>query len=473
MIKVSNSKIIKAGAGYVIGNYLLKGITFLSAPIFTRLLTTEEYGNVSTYMSYESILYIVIGLALHSCLNTAKYKYGEKINEFISSILTLIYISLIIFGIIANVFYSFFADVFGFSRLVLNILLFHCFASSLLQLYNSYASLSYSYKSYIKITSINALSNMLLSVVLILTICRDNREMGRIIGIVLPILLISLYIICFFYKVCKPIINKEYYKFALTYSFPIIPHGISQVVLSSFDRIMIKNMVGSAAAGIYSFSHTIQLLINVAITSLANVWKPWMFEKMETKSYDDIKKGSTNYVLGIAFFTVLVMFASPELIKILGDKKYWNSTDCVIPVLLGSFFCFLYNLPSLVEYYYEKTRFIALGTILAAAINIVLNYIFIPQYGYIAAAYTTLFTYCLYFIFHYVLARIIHGSFIFSTVKITLICLAVLIFGFAAILLTNLWIIRWIIDIIIMVFFIKWANSVFDLRTKIKQHFNR
>ena len=80
-------KVAKAGAGYVIGNYLLKGITFLSAPIFTRLLTTADFGLYSTYTAYWSIFYIILGLALHSSIATAKYKYSGKLESFISSII--------------------------------------------------------------------------------------------------------------------------------------------------------------------------------------------------------------------------------------------------------------------------------------------------------------------------------------------------------------------------------------------------
>ena len=74
----AKNKVVKAGAGYIIGNYLLKGITFLSAPIFTRLLSTDEYGIFGAYLSYESILYIIKGLALHSSIANAKYEYKEK-----------------------------------------------------------------------------------------------------------------------------------------------------------------------------------------------------------------------------------------------------------------------------------------------------------------------------------------------------------------------------------------------------------
>ena len=83
MSQQNNAKILKAGAIYVVGNYLLKGISFLSAPIFTRLLSTSEFGEYSIYCSYEGIIYILVGLALHSSINNAKYKYGDKLNQYI------------------------------------------------------------------------------------------------------------------------------------------------------------------------------------------------------------------------------------------------------------------------------------------------------------------------------------------------------------------------------------------------------
>ena len=123
----SQNKLFKAGAGYIIGNYLLKGITFLSAPIFVRLLTTEEYGDFGAYIAYESIFYIILGLALHSSITNAKYEYKEKFNEYVSSLILLSGLSVSIWLIIANVFYNSYSDVLGLNRTVVNILVFHCF----------------------------------------------------------------------------------------------------------------------------------------------------------------------------------------------------------------------------------------------------------------------------------------------------------------------------------------------------------
>ena len=66
------------------------------------------------------------------------------------------------------------------------------------------------------------------------------------------------------------------------------------------------------------------------------------------------------------------------------------------------FFIFLYSLFSTIEYYYQKTGFIAIATCVCAVLNLVLNYFGIKMYGYYAAGYTTLICYVCLAFFHYI-----------------------------------------------------------------------
>lgn len=468
-----NSKVIKAGAGYIIGNYLLKGITFLSAPIFSRLLSPQDFGDFSTYVSFESILYILVGLTLHVSINSANYKYENQLDEYVSSIIFLDLMSFIGWLVLVNLLYNRFVYLVGFDRLVVNVLICHCLASSLYQIYNTYLGLQYNYKSFVCISWIYAFANIVISIIFVTTIFSNNRSVGRIMGTAIPILGIGVYIIFFFAKKAKPKINMGYWKFGIVYSLPLIPHGIAQVILSSFDRIMIKYMIGAVEAGIYSFAYTIYQILIVASNSLQNVWKPWIYEKMAAKEYKAIGKRGTDYAFGMGMFTALVLMVSPEMIKVLGDRMYWESANCVIPVVLGGYFSFLYILPALIEYFYCKTKYIALGTIGAALLNIILNYLFLPRFGYIAAAYTTLIAYILYFCFHYIIAKRIHGNSLFNTRILLLISLGVIAVGALALILSNLWVIRWMIELILGCFALFWLNKKIHFIDKIKHRMSK
>jgi O-antigen/teichoic acid export membrane protein len=82
------------------------------------------------------------------------------------------------------------------------------------------------------------------------------------------------------------------------------------------------------------------------------------------------------------------------------------------PVACAVFFQFLYPLFSTIEFYYEKTHYILASSCLSAVLNIVLNYIFIPKYGYIIAGYTTLVCYIFFAFLHYLFQKKIFSEYV-------------------------------------------------------------
>lgn len=471
IMEKKNSRVIKAGIGYTVGNYMLKGLSFLTVPVFSRLLSTSEYGIFNTYLAYQTILFLLIGLALHTSLKNARYKYGENFARYNSNCILLALVSLLIWLLLGNLLYPLYGTWLGFSRVIVNLLLLDSFGTALIQFFNVYVGLDYQYTAFLKISAFNALANLGLSVFFILTVFRSDRAIGRILGNALPVILIAVVIIWYFWRQAKPVPDKEYVRYAVSYSLPLIPHGISQVILSQFDRIMIQNMIGSAQAGIYSFGYTIFSIINVTANSLDNVWGPWFYEKMAAERYDDIRKAGSKYAFGMMVFSGMVMLGTPELVKLLGAKEYWDAMYSVIPIVVGGYFMFLYTFPSCVEYYYEKTKYIALGTGMAAGINIILNFLFIRKFGYLAAAYTTLVTYLLYFVFHYIIAWRVQKGCIFDTGKLVCYSVGTMAAGAVSLFLVEYWLVRWMLLAGLGIFFLWWAEHEFEIGHRLKEKF--
>ena len=299
--------------------------------------------------------------------------------------------------------------------LCLNFLVCYAFGNAVITCFNSDVGIEYKYQKFLKVSGVNAILNITMSIVLILFVFPDEKYVGRIAGSTIAITMVALYVIKKFFQRSKPQNIVNFWKWGLKYSIPIIPHGLSQIVLGQFDRIMIMNMVSGSTAGIYSFAYNIYAIVQVTANSLDNVWGPWFYEKRKNGDLDSIKKYSSYYAFFMFLFSSLIIFLSPEIVKFLARKDYWEAVYSVIPIIAGGYFAFLYTIPSNVEYYHGKTKYIAIGTMSAAVINIILNYIFIKKCGYIAAAYTTLVTYFLYFIFHYILAKKIEGICLFSS----------------------------------------------------------
>ena len=96
---------------------------------------------------------------------------------------------------------------------------------------------------------------------------------------------------------------------------------------------------------------------------------------------------------------------APEAVYILGGKKYAHSVACVPPVVLGVVCQYIYTHYVNIELHLKKTIYVSAGTVFAAALNIGLNAIFIPIYGFVAAAYTTLASYFALMIVHFLITR--------------------------------------------------------------------
>lgn len=414
---MKNSKVIKAGVGYTVGNYLLRGISFLSVPIFARLLDQSDFGVYSLFLSYEGIIFVLLGFAIHSSYKNAKYKYtdegGVTYGNYVSNSLLLVAISGAIWFAVFLIFKDKLSELLGVSEDCVPLLILFSYSTAIITCFNSDVGLEYKYSEYLKISAFNAIGNILFSIILIKFVFPERRYLGRIIGTVTPMFISAIIINI---RTLRRAVFKDIFAtlhWGLGYSLPIIPHGLSQIVLSSFDRIMISKMIGSVEAGIYSFAYTLYTILSVITTSCDTVWTSWFYEKMHADECSSIKRYGSYYVISICLLANLLVVTSPELILILGGEKYKEAIWCVPPIVAGGYFSFLYYLPVNIEYYYEKTKFIAIGTTTAATVNIILNYICIERFGYVAAAYTTLLTYLIYFLFHLFIAKSIEKRVIF------------------------------------------------------------
>ena len=81
-----NKKALTAGVWYTISNFLVRGIGFLTTPIFTRILSQTDYGNYVNYTSWVSLLTILTTLEMYVSINRARFDYEDDLNGYISSV---------------------------------------------------------------------------------------------------------------------------------------------------------------------------------------------------------------------------------------------------------------------------------------------------------------------------------------------------------------------------------------------------
>ena len=128
------------------------------------------------------------------------------------------------------------------------------------------------------------------------------------------------------------------------------------------------------------------------------------------------------------------MLLGPEVVLFFGGEKYYQSIEIMPAIILGCFMMGAYTLYVNVEFYEKKTIIISIMTIISAIFNFTTNYIFIPKYGYIAAAYTTLASYFLLFVLHYFACRQFKPQRYFSARKVFSIVFAMFPIAYLALI---------------------------------------
>ncbi|WP_304152528.1 oligosaccharide flippase family protein [Megamonas hypermegale] len=445
------NKNIKASSWYLVGNLFDKAIAFLTIPIFTRMLTTTDYGIVNTYMSYVVILAIILGLSMESSIQTAYFEFRNDIKSYISTIIivslffTLIFTMAIVSGIwILEIKVSFFLVFLtilqGFMMYVLNV-----------------AKMYYMMQvKYIQRVILMSGPHTLMAFFSVwgIMLCTTEKYMGMIIPYATVVSIFGISVLIYFWKKTGCCLKKIYFKYAITYSLPIVFHALSLQVLSQFDKIMLTSLRNAAETGIYSLIYNVGLVSQVFTNAFDNAWLPWFQKKLrEDNKYEIINKNVVYLMFIVSVIIIEITIISPEVIKILSPEEYWYGIPMVIPIILATYVMFLYTLEVHTEYAYKKTKQIPVYTAIAAIIKLLLNYMIIPIYGAMASANITLLTYIILFIMHYRAARKCNNKIL--PIKVfflpTIIVLGALVILW---IFLNDWLIRWALGLMFGMVFV-------------------
>ena len=400
----SLSPAVKASFWFAVSNFLQRGISMLTTPIFTRVLTTEDFGTVSLYQSWNNLFIIVATLNLSGgVFNNGMVKYKDDKDEFTSSIMGLSTCFTLLILLIVNVFSRAFVSLTSLPIYILDFMLFSYVFMAAQQFWTVEKRFQYDYKPVILITFLNAFLTPTVSLIAIFNSSRPAE--ARILSIILVQVLLGIGFFVFIFKRCAKPYNRKYWAYALGFNIPLIPHYLSNYVLSGSDRIMIEKMCGVESTALYSLGYTLATVMYLVTGAINNSFIPWTYQKMKNGEYKKIKSTANQLVVAIGLVCICMMLFAPEIVWIMGSEKYRDAVYVIPPVAASVLFTFIYSLFGNIQFYFENTGKVAIASTITAISNILLNAIFIRIYGYVAAAYTTLFCYALYALIHYLFMK--------------------------------------------------------------------
>ena len=429
MINNRNKYLLKNTAIFTIGNLATKLINFFLIPLYTNILSTQEYGMVDLVITVSTIAIPILTLNVMESVmrfNLDKDANHDEITK--SGIVILIFT--IILGMVLIPLSNLFVILKGYGIYIY----MYCIASALCQFFlcdlrGKEKLLQYSVG--------NILNTLFIAVFNILFLLKMGLGIkGYLLAYIVSNIAVAIY--AFFigkgYNAISANINKNKIYEMLKYSVVLIPNSFMWWIMNSSDHLMVTSMIGVAANGVYAVSYKLPTLIST-FTSIFN--QAWSYSAIKEDDSSDISTYTNsvfkNMILVIMLIGVGMMTFIKPFLRVYVSSNYYEAWRYTPFLIIG---CVYLTLATFMSTSYTVNKdskgFLISGTF-GAVLNIILNWILIPILGVYGAALATCVSYISVFVF-----RLFHtrkylkyniGTRGFAIGSMLLICSGVLIYS--------------------------------------------
>lgn len=399
-----SSPALRSSIWSTICNFLQRGTAFIVVPIFTRLLTTEQYGICNVYFAWFDIFILFTSLKLpYEGLNNGLIRHEEDKDGYTSAILGLIMVLTVAMAMLYLPLRQYIDRFTGLTPLLMVFMFLQLLFSPTLNLWINRERFDFRYRRPVIVTVISTILNPTIAIIAVLN--TSYMAEARIISSAMVQVFFGM--ICAVVLFCrgKKFYNKDYWRFAVRFNLPLLAYYLSQSLLNQSDRIMINYFDGSGKAAIYSVAYSAATLMLLAVSAINSAFHPWMYRKLKSGDHAQILPVAGQLCLLVAGATLAMTVFAPDLVAILATDSYQQAIWIIPPVSSSVFFVFVYMLFANVEMFFDENRGISVISIVCTLVNILLNALAIPRFGYLAAGWTTLISYVLLALGHYLLMR--------------------------------------------------------------------
>ena len=390
---------------------LLNGISLITAPLFSRILGTSGYGVLRIYNIWAGVASVLFTLQTQSTLVNARVEYSEQTQKhYQSSVMAL---SMMVFGACTGGILVFLEPVSRLLKLepaLVCLLLLQAFGTFCVNFLSTKYTYEFKAGRNMVISLVVTVVTLVLSILLILPLPYETRYYGRVVAIAATYGAVGIPACIAILWQGKTLYKREFWSFCIALAVPAVFHNLSDLILGQSDLVMLQQLMGDTAAGLYGLAWQFGNFLFIIFGALNRTWCPFFFDEMKQGKKEAMMAKTRNF---LELFTVLAcgfILLAPEVYHIYGDREYWDST-MLIPLFVGSYYLnFLCTFPVNFEYYHKKTNVVAAVTIFSSLVNVALNYILIRAIGMAGAAVATMASHGLQLILHHGYTRFVLGK---------------------------------------------------------------
>lgn len=382
--KNTNKALFKNTGIIAIGQLSTKLINFFLLPLYTALLTTEEYGTVDLLSTYSGLIVIVVGLQMTNALFrflVTNRDDEDKIKHIVSTVLIMTVVILMGYTVV-------FLCLQPFVHIVGKwYLLAHVIATLYLQLMSNTARGLGKNADYASANFLSAAVSLVLNVITIAVLHWGIQAMlvsyviGPIVGGTFLLFKNKIY------RYISPLFfSKNETKIILKYSCPLIPNELSWSVIHASDRIVISNIISVAANGIVAAASRFSAIYTTCFSIFNTSWTEQVFLHYK-------EEGGKKYICEM-FDKMVTFFASvaigiiaciPFIFSVLVNEKFDEAYGLIPLYLIAVFFNAVIGMISAVYLVENETKKVAVSTVVAAIINLSVDLILVNFIGIYAA----------------------------------------------------------------------------------------
>ena len=315
---------VKASVWFTLCSVFQKGISFITTPIFTRILTTEQYGTFSVYNSWYSIISVFATLNLSAGVyNNCMTKYPNQKKEITSTFQGLSTTVTCLLFVVYLSSMDFWNNIFQLSSIFVVTMFLELLFVPAYSFWTVGKRYEFKYVGIVIVTAIIALGSPAVGLLAVLS--TDYKAEARVVADALVQVCVGISFYVYNFKQGKRFFSREYWTYALKFNLPLIPHYLSMTILNQADRIMIGRMISNGAAAIYSIAYSVSSIMNIVTQAINASFIPYTYKALKTKNYDGIENNANFLLVFVGTISFAAMAFGPEIIWIVGGDQYYDA----------------------------------------------------------------------------------------------------------------------------------------------------
>ena len=391
---------------YFISSVIQNLIPFFVLLIITNYIIPSEYSIIAMYTLVVSFLTAFVGINAHGAISR-KFVDKDKINFplYIGNSFIIYLISILIVLLLTLLLVDKLKEITLLSSAWIFVALFSSSMQFFISIYMTLLQMQQKSLGYGMFNIIRSVLNT--SLILLFVVFYEFGWQGYLEANILVISFFSLISLMLLVKAneIKIIYNKEYFNQILKFGIPLIPHALGALAISMTDRILLINLVGEEATGIYQLGWQLALPISLLVEAFKNGYIPWLFAKLSDRLHDaKVVIVTYSIIVSIFIVTTFFIFIVNFIIVNFFSDLYIKSAEVVPYLAYGLAFNGAYYTVGLIISYAERTGVLAILTFITGILNLILSYYFISLYGMIGAAQGTLVAYLITFLLTWMLS---------------------------------------------------------------------